>query len=217
MKKITLLVTTLVLSMPVINAQMSGKDVAKKVAAAYGVDNFKNAKAMTFTFNAKQGTAAVSSRGWNWNIVENIVTMITTKETVTYRRDTIKSAAMKSIDQKFINDQYWIIFPYHLVWDNGFTLTTKEKAVSPISKKNRTLLTVQYDSQGGYTPGDAYDLYLDNNFMICEWTYRSGGTQKPTFSTTWQDIIKIKGLTIATNHQSADGKFSIYFNDVTVK
>ncbi len=143
--------------------------------------------------------------------------MTTTKETVTYKRDTIQSAAMKSVDQKFINDQYWLIFPYHLVWDSGFTLTTKEKIVSPITKKEMTVLTVQYNNQGGYTPGDAYDLYLDNNYMINEWTYRKGGAEKPTLSTTWQDMINAKGLTIATNHQTLDGKFSIYFNGVTVK
>ncbi len=216
MKKIPLLLTVLVMSISVINAQMSGIDVAKKVAVAYGIDNFKNAKAMTFTFNAKRDTA-VSSRSWNWNIADNIVTMTTTKETVTYKRDTIQSAAMKSVDQKFINDQYWLIFPYHLVWDNGFTLTTKEKIMSPIAKKEMTVLTVQYNNQGGYTPGDAYDLYLDNNYMINEWTYRKGGAEKPTLSTTWQDMINAKGLTIATNHQTLDGKFSIYFNGVTVK
>lgn len=206
----------LVLSMSVINAQMSGTDLAKKVAAAYGVDNFKKAKMMTFTFNAKRDTA-VNSRSWNWNIAENIVTMTTTKETVTYKRDTIQSAAMKSVDQKFINDQYWLIFPYHLVWDNGFTLTTKQKIISPIAKKEMTVLTVQYNNKDGYTPGDAYDLYLDTNFMISEWTYRKGGVEKPTLSTTWQNMIEEKGLKIATNHQTVDGKFSIYFNGVTVK
>ncbi|MBC7723120.1 MAG: hypothetical protein H7068_13930 [Pedobacter sp.] len=216
MKKITLIFTILTLIMSVSNAQLSGIDLAKKVAAAYGVDNFKNAKMMNFTFNAKRDTT-VNSRSWNWNIADNIVTMTTKKETITYKRDTIQSAAMKSVDQKFINDQYWLIFPYHLVWDYGFTLTTKEKMLSPIAKKEMTVLTVQYNKQVGYTPGDAYDLYLDNNFMISEWTYRKGGAEMPTLSTTWQDMIQAKGLIIATNHQTIDGKFSIYFNGVTVK
>ena len=216
MKKTFLSLIVLVLLVATINAQNSATDIAKKVADAYGFTNFKNAKAMTFTFNVKRDTT-VSFRSWNWNIADNIVTMTTLKETVTYKRDTIQTAAMKSVDQKFINDQYWLIFPFHLIWDSGSTLTTKENQLSPISKKEQTMLTVQYNNKDGYTPGDAYDLYLDNKYMITEWSYRKGGAEKPSLSTTWQDMQTMKGLNIATNHKSADGKFSIYFTGVTVK
>ena len=216
MKKIFLFLTVLFLSLATVIAQTSAMDIAKKVATAYGIDNYKNAKAMTFTFNVKRDTS-VTFRSWNWNIAENIVTMSTPKEKVTYRRDTIQSAAMKSVDQKFINDQYWLIFPFHLIWDSGSTLTTKENQLSPISKKEQTMLTVQYNNKDGYTPGDAYDLYLDNKYMITEWSYRKGGAEKPSLSTTWQDMQTMKGLNIATNHKSADGKFGIYFTGVTVK
>jgi hypothetical protein len=197
-------------------AQNSATDIAKKVADAYGFTNFKNAKAITFTFNVKRDTS-VTYRSWNWNIANNIVTLTTPKETLTYNTDTIQSAATKSVDQKFINDQYWLIFPFHLIWDSGFTLTTKAAQVSPISKNAQTMLTVQYNNKDGYTPGDAYDLYLDANYMITEWSFRKGGAEKPSLSTTWQDNIIVGGLTIATNRVNADGKFSIYFTGVTVK
>ncbi len=216
MKKIFLFLTILFLSIATINAQNAAMDIAKKVASAYGIDNYKNAKAITFTFNVKRDTS-ITSRSWNWNIADNIVTMTTPKESVTYKRDTIQSTAIKSVDQKFINDQYWLIFPFHLIWDSGSTLTLKEAQISPISKKEQTMLTVQYNNKDGYTPGDAYDLYLDNKYMITEWSYRKGGAEKPSLSTTWQDMAKMKGLNIVTNHQTADGKFSIYFTGVTVK
>ena len=216
MKKIILSLAILVLSIATINAQNAATDIAKKVASAYGIENYKNAKVITFTFNVKRDTT-VTFRSWKWNVVDNIITMTTTKETVTYKRDTIQSAAMKSVDQKFINDQYWLIFPFHLIWDTGATLTTKDNQPSPISKKEQTVLTVQYNNKDGYTPGDAYDLYLDNKFMITEWSYRKGGAEKPSLSTTWQDMQTMKGLNIATNHKSADGKFGIYFTGVTVK
>ena len=216
MKKITLFIAILALSIATINAQYAASDIAKKVASAYGIENYKNAKVITFTFNVKRDTT-VTFRSWKWNTVDNIITMTTAKETVTYKRDTIQSAASKSVDQRFINDQYWLIFPFHLIWDSGSTLTTKAAQISPISKKEQTMLTVQYNNKDGYTPGDAYDLYLDANFMITEWSYRKGGAEKPSLSTTWQDNIQSKGLTISTNHINADGKFSIYFNGVTVK
>ncbi|MBC7651443.1 MAG: hypothetical protein H7101_06825 [Deinococcales bacterium] len=216
MKKIFLLQAVLLSSLATMYAQNSASDIAQRVADAYGFANFKNAKFITFTFNVKRDTT-VTFRSWNWNVADNIITMTTQKETVTYKRDTIQSAASKSVDQKFINDQYWLIFPFHLIWDSGSTLTTKAAQISPISKKEQTMLTIQYNNKDGYTPGDAYDLYLDANFMITEWSYRRGGAEKPSLSTTWQDNILVNGLTIATNHVNADGKFSIYFNDVTVK
>ena len=139
-------------------AQNDAKVIAQKVANAYGFQHFKKATSLSYTFNVKRDTFPASYRSWKWNLKENIVTMTTAKETVTYQRDTIQSAAMKNIDGKFINDEYWLIFPYHLVWDEGTTITTKSSVEAPISKKETTMLTIQYNNKDGYTPGDAYDL-----------------------------------------------------------
>ena len=198
-------------------AQVDGNALAQKVANAYGLKKFKKAKSMTFTFNAKRDTFPTSSRSWNWNIEQNIVTLTSPKQTVTYRRDTIQSAAMKSVDGKFINDQYWLIFPFHVVMDKGCTLTQKDNVSSPIGKLNSTMLTVQYNNVDGYTPGDAYDLYIDKNYMVTEWVYRSKGVAKPSLNTKWENTVKNEGVKTATNFPSEDGKFKIFFTDVSVK
>lgn len=198
-------------------AQTDGTALAQKVADAYGINKFKKAKAIAFTFNVKRDTFPATYRSWNWNIEQNTVTMTTAKETVTYRRDTIKSAAMKSVDGRFINDQYWLIFPFHTVMDKGCTLTQKDNVTSPIGKVNTTMLTVQYNNVDGYTPGDAYDLYIDKNYMVAEWVYRSKGVAKASLNTKWENTVKNEGIKTATNFPSEDGKFKIFFTGVSVK
>ena len=198
-------------------AQTDGTVLAQKVANAYGINKFKKAKAISFTFNVKRDTFPATYRSWNWNMEKNIVTMTTAKETVTYRRDTIQSAAMKSVDGRFINDQYWLIFPFHTVMDKGCTLTQKDNVISPIGKLASTMLTVQYNNVDGYTPGDAYDLYIDKNYMVTEWVYRSKGVVKPSLNTKWENTVKNEGIKTATNFPSEDGKFKIYFTGISVK
>jgi hypothetical protein len=198
-------------------AQTDGAALAQKVADAYGIKKFKKAKSMSYTFNIKRDTFPVSYRSWNWDIENNIVTMTTPKQTITYRRDTIQSAAMKSVDGRFINDQYWFIFPFHTVMDKGCTLTQKDNVVAPIGKANSTMLTIQYNNVDGYSPGDAYDLYIDKNYMVTEWVYRSKGVEKPSLNTRWENTVKNKGIKTATNYPSEDGKFRIYFTNISVK
>ncbi len=198
-------------------SQTDGNALAQKVANAYGIKDFKKAKSMSFTFNVKRDTFPITYRSWEWNMEQNIVTMTAPKQTVTYRRDTIQSAAMKNIDGKFINDQYWLLFPFHTVMDKGCTLTQKDNVKAPIGKANSTMLTVQYNNVDGYTPGDAYDLYIDKNYMVTEWVYRSKGVAKPSLNTRWENTLKNKGVKTATNFPSEDGKFKIYFTGVSVK
>lgn len=198
-------------------SQTDGNALAQKVANAYGIKDFKKAKSMSFTFNVKRDTFPITYRSWDWNMQQNIVTMTTPSQTVTYRRDTIQSAAMKNVDGKFINDQYWLLFPFHTVMDKGCTLTQKDNVKAPIGKANSTMLTVQYNNVDGYTPGDAYDLYIDKNYMVTEWVYRSKGVAKPSLNTRWENTLKNKGVKTATNFPSEDGKFKIYFTGVSVK
>jgi hypothetical protein len=217
MKKYILFITLIIVLTNSSFAQINGNMIAQKVADAYGLKNFKKAKSMSFTFNVKRDTFPSTYRSWVWNMAANTVTMTTAKEKITYRRDTIQSAAMKNVDGKFINDQYWLIFPYHIAMDKGCTLTAKENVRAPISKASCTRLTVQYNNVDGYTPGDAYDLYIDKNYMVTEWVYRSKGVEKPSLNTTWKDNVTNAGVKTATNFTSEDGKFRIYFTGIAVK
>lgn len=224
MKKLTILIRCCIIAAITITGCAQPKDakettaknsLSQNVANAYGVENFKNAKTIAFTFNVKRDTAT-NSRSWLWDIAGNMVTYTKGKDTVTYRRDTVASLTMKKIDGDFINDQYWLLFPYHLVWDSGMVVTQKEKQISPISKKETTMLTVQYGSNVGYTPGDAYDFFIDKDFMILEWNFRRAGAKEPTITSTWDAPTAISGMKLTLGHVNADSTFQLYFTGVKI-
>ena len=79
------------------------------------------------------------------------------------------------------------------------------------------MITITYGKEGGYTPGDAYDLYFGNDLIIKEWVFREGNDSVPNMVTTWEDYKDFNGLNIATMHRDSTGNFKLYFTNISVK
>jgi len=189
---------------------------SQKIANANGLENFEKVEELDFTFNVKVNDTVRSSRSWKWYPKENKVAMTEKDSTNSYTRNSDNlSEAEKAMDSKFVNDSYWLLFPYQLVWSDA-SFTEEKDVTAPISKEKMNKLTVAYSEKGGYTPGDTYDVYYDNDYMIKEWVYKaSGGGREMT--TTWEDYETYKGIKISKMHKSEDGSFQLYFTDIDVK
>src|SRR5690606_31038217 len=144
-----------------------------KVAMAYGFDKFDDVNSIAYTWNVRRDSVNVMTRDWKWNIKDRTVYYANSDTSFTYSLD-MQSDSMPDIDKGFINDKYWIMMPFQLAWDSGYDYETEENVPTPIAGKNSTKLTIVYNAADGYTPGDAYDLYLDENNMILEWVFRRG-------------------------------------------
>ncbi len=191
------------------------KDLASRVAEKYGVDKFGEVNNLAFTFNIKKDSFE-ASRTWNWDVKNNLVSYMMQADSGTYKRDTIQSDAMKKIDGMFINDQYWLLFPFHLVWDSSASRSVVQDASFPLSNNHGTKITMQYKNDNGYTPNDAYDLYVDKDNTIKEWAYRKGASDTPNIVTTWQDEKTEKGIRFTTRFNNDSTKFSIFFTNIKV-
>lgn len=196
--------------------QATSSKLNEKVANAYGFSNFSKIKSIAFTFNIKKDSFNLS-RSWKWFPKSQEVYFKDENDSLHYQRDTITSATMKAIDQKFINDKYWLLFPFQLVWDDGCTMTTQYGQHTPISGDTATRLTVAYSDSVGYTPHDSYDLFLDSLHQIKEWNYRHNSVDTPTMSTTWGDVKDFKGIKIATTHYNKDSTFKLWFSGIQVE
>ena len=188
---------------------------AQKIATANGYENWENVSEIAFTFNVDRGENHFE-RSWVWKPKTGDVTMISGKDTVNYNRSKMDSIIIKT-DGAFINDKYWLLAPYQLVWDEGTTFSEKEHAIAPISKDTLSQLTIVYGNEGGYTPGDAYDFFYDSNFKIKEWNYRESNSDTISMSTTWEDYENFNGLEIAKTHKDSSGNFRLYFTGISVK
>lgn len=187
----------------------------ESIAYANGLKNWGNIKEIRYTFNMDRDSTH-HKRSWIWKPKSNIVTLTTDKDTITYHRSKMDSISKKA-DQKFINDKYWLLVPFNLVWDiNSFTSEHQIKAIAPISKTEMQKLTIVYKNEGGYTPGDAYDFYFKGDFIIREWVFRKENQSEPSLITSWEDYEDFDGIKIAKTHKRNEGDWLLYFTDIKV-
>src|SRR5260370_1119040 len=116
-------------------------------------------------------------------------------------------AIKNEIDPAFINDQYWLILPFHVVWD-GATVTTDGAQKLSLSGASAERIVVKYPSDGGYEPGDTWDLYVGADKRIVEIAYHHGANKPPKLViATWADHKKAGPLLAATDHRGTfDGR-----------
>ncbi|MFK7812905.1 MAG: hypothetical protein AB8B59_10445 [Maribacter sp.] len=190
--------------------------ILQKIANANGFQNWKNVEEIKFTFNVDRDTTHFE-RDWTWKPKTNDITAKSAEGTVSYNWADMDSVAYKT-NGGFINDKYWLLAPYQLVWDaDNVTHTHSKEAEAPMSKKSMQKLTIVYGNEGGYTPGDAYDFYFGDDLIVQEWVFRKSNQAEPSMITSFEDYKLINGLNIATMHKMAEGSFKLYFTGVEVK
>jgi hypothetical protein len=203
--------------------------IVEQMAKTYGLDSWGQIEGIRYTFNLDLAALNLKlSHTWEWEPKTGKVTYEGKDKDgkpvkVTYLRSQLNSqpANVKDeIDPAFMNDQYWLVFPFHVVWDTSADVQDKGKQKLPLGKGTGDQIVVKYPSDGGYTPGDTWELFLGSDNRVEEFIYRRGGPKKPSVvTTTWAGYKKAGPLLISTDHRgTADGKpVRIFFSDVSVK
>ena len=189
--------------------------VAEKIANAHGYENWSNVEQIDFTFRVDREEPG-GFRSWQWKPKTNDITVMTASDTLSYNRSSLDSISRR-YDRGFINDKFWLLIPFQLVWDEGTTISDPEKVVSPIQKKELNKITLLYSGDGGYTPGDAYDLFYNDDFIIEEWIFRKGNQADPGLTNTFESYKDFNGLKLATEHKMDGVNWNLKFLDVKVK
>jgi len=188
---------------------------AEKIAKAHGFENWENVSEIKFTFQVDRDTIKGKGRSWTWQPKKDKVTLKTEEKSVDYLRNKMDSIHIPA-DRAFINDKYWLLVPFQLVWDTSANISETKKAEAPISKKQLDLITITYTNEGGYTPGDAYDIYYDENYVIREWVFRKGNSEEPSLTTTFENYKDFNGIKIAIDHKKEGGNWNLNFADVNI-
>ncbi|NND88897.1 MAG: hypothetical protein HKM28_06600 [Flavobacteriaceae bacterium] len=189
--------------------------VAETIAYKNGLENWDEVTEIDFTFNVDRGGNHFE-RSWKWNPTTHDVTLMTSSDTIRYNRKQVDSLTLQA-DSGFINDSYWLLAPFKLVWDEGTSFSEVTKELAPISQDTLNKITLTYGDEGGYTPGDAYDLFYDSKFILREWIFRKGNAPSPSMITTFEDYEKYEGLNIAKMHKDSTGTFQLYFTNISVR
>jgi hypothetical protein len=202
-------------------AKENGNEISHRIADAYGVSSFSAVSKIRYTFNLVRDTMHIR-RSWTWEPKTNRVTFQNEagkENPVTYVRaksgDNTMPDPQRSIDKMFINDQYWFLFPFHLVWDSMVTIAVKQDQDLPIGKGTMTQVTVAYPKTGGYTPGDAFDLFIDKDYHIAQWRYWRGG-EKMLMTSAWERNTPVGPLLFSLDRPGGMKNFKVWFTDVAV-
>jgi len=201
--------------------------IAEEMAKTYGLDSFGQIEGIRFTFDAELPGLKLS-RSWEWNPKTDTVSYQGKDKTgkpvtATYQRSQLgsQSEAIKTkIDPAFINDQYWLLLPFHLIWDGSATVTDEGMHKLPLGSGSAEQVVMKYPSQGGYAPGDTWELYVGADKRVEQMVYRRGGSGKPGIVIAkWDGHKKAGPLLISTDHHgTADGKpLRLSISDVSVK
>jgi len=211
--------------------------IVDQIAKTYGLDSFSQIEAIRYTFSA-QGAFNIS-RSWIWEPKIGQVSYDGKDKAgkpvkVTYLRSQVSSQPPEvkdEIDPAFINDQYWLLFPFHLVWDADAKVEDTGMHKLPLGKGSAKRVVVTYPAAaGGYQPGDIWELFIGADHRIQEWAYHRAGSEKPSGIWTWAEYKKAGPLAVALDHHGTifalpgaakplpQGKpLRILFSDVSVK
>ena len=204
--------------------------IVEQLAKTYGLDSFGQIDAIRYTFNLQLPALKLNlSRTWTWEPKTGQVTYEAKDKEgkpvkVTYKRSELSSqpdSVKKDVDPGFLNDNYWLIFPFHAYWDTSATITDEGMHKLPVGSGSATLVSVKYGpALGGYTPGDTWNLYVGKDNRVELLDFHHGGNAKPrVVIATWTGYKKAGPLLVSTEHRgTADGKpLHLWLSNVAVK
>jgi len=226
---IRVLVFSILLILPATLRAQTRPPILEKVAQTYGLDSWDKIDSIRYTWNIDIPGLFKASHKWEWEPKTGKISFETTDKDgkpvkVSYDSSQLSSQpdqVKNEVEPAFVNDNYWLIFPFHAYWDKSATITDEGTKKLPIGTGSATLVSVKYPKEaGGFTPGDTWDLYVGKDYRVVQFVYHRGGDKKPSVVTaTWAGYKKAGPLLVSTEHRgNADGKpLHLWITNVAVK
>src|SRR5215467_4924003 len=165
-----------VVALAAISGAQERPPIVQQLAKTYGLDSWDQIDKLRYTFNIE---SAKLSRSWEWDPSTDQISYEGKDKDgkpvkVTYLRSELDSqsdAVKNEIDPAFVNDQYWLLFPFHVTWDASATVTDEGMQKLTLGQGSAQRVVVKYPSGGGYAPGDTWDLYMGADHRVEEMVY----------------------------------------------
>ena len=160
--------------------------VAEKLAKTYGIKSFGQVEAIRYTFNA-QFPGVDLSRSWIWEPKTDQVIYEGRDKSgqpvkVTYKRSQLGDQAANvqgEIEPGFVNDQYWLFLPFHVVWDAGAAVEDAGTRKLPLGNGSAETIVAKYP------PGAALRRATRGSFMSAptikstKWSFAAADPRSP--------------------------------------
>ncbi|HAV14477.1 MAG TPA: hypothetical protein DCX06_13450 [Opitutae bacterium] len=190
--------------------------LANSIAEAHGLSSWESVESLEFTFYVNREPAV--NRHWKWDVTQGVVTRTVDGNSATIELAAIGSEADEGVHRQFINDTFWLLFPFSVVW-SGPAVSDHGTIALEIDGEQHDLqkVTALWASDVGYTPGDAYDLYLDKNLEIKGWTFRKANADEGKFF-SWKQPVSLGPIKVYESYylKNADEPF-IEMRDLAIQ
>src|SRR5256885_2484237 len=162
--------------------------ILEQLAKTYGIDSWDQIQAIRYTWNGEIPGLFKVSHAWEWEPKTGKISYEGKDKEgkpvkVTYMSSELNSqpdTVKNEVEPAFVNDNYWLLFPFHAYWDTSATVTDKGMQKLPVGAGSAQLVSVKYPAEaGGYTPGGTWDLYVGQDHRGQQVGYHPGGPQKP--------------------------------------
>ena len=224
---IRVLLIGLVCPAAVVSAQQR-PPIVDQIARAHGLDSFGQIDAIRYTFNIDWPALKLKvSRSWVWEPKKDQISYDGPDKAgnpvkITYSRSQLanQSALVKEeVDPAFFNDQYNLLFPFHLVWDTSATVQDAGMQKLPLGKGSAEKVVVKYPSAGGYSPSDTWNLYVGTDGRIRELEIHRVSAKPNVYLAPVADYKKAGPLLLSLDRRGTGdgGPIRIFFSNVAVK
>lgn len=203
--------------------------ILDQVAKTYGIDSWDKVEAVRYTWSIDIPGLFKATHKWEWEPKTGKISFESTDKEgkavkVSYDSSQLASQpdqVKNEIEPAFVNDNYWLIFPFHAYWDKSASAIDQGKFNLPVGPGMAELVPIKYPAEaGGFTPGDIWDLYVGKDNRVVYFDYHRGGAKPPSrVFATWEGYKKAGPILFSTEHRGfADGKpFHLWISDVAVK
>ena len=130
----------LVLAAKLLGAAQQRPPILEQVAKTYGIDSWDKIEAIRYTWNIEIPGLFKASHKWEWEPkTGKIIYESTDKDgklvKVTYDSSQLSSQpdqVKNEVEPAFVNDNYWLLFPFHAYWDKSASAIDQGKFNLPV-------------------------------------------------------------------------------------
>ncbi len=140
-------------------AQNQRPPILEQIAKTYGIDSWGKIEAIRYTWNGEITGLFKAAHSWEWEPKTGKISYEGKDKEgkpvkVSYVQSQINSAPANVKDEvapAFVNDNYWLLFPFHAYWDTSATVTDQGMHKLPIGSGSADLVVVKYPTKAAVT------------------------------------------------------------------
>ena len=125
--------------------------IIEKIAKTYGLDSYDKIEAIRYNWNIDIPGLFKASHNWEWEPKTGKISFETTGKDgkpvkVSYDSSQLNSQSdqvKNEVEPSFVNDNYWLLFPFHAYWDKSATVTDEGMKKLPLGSGSAELVVVK--------------------------------------------------------------------------